>query len=79
MLVKTKLKLPQLIMIPALPVPAASTVFFRVGMRKSMEGLMTYDRTNRSRLGQLELFGLKVMNLLKRTCATGAMPMGAPG
>lgn len=39
----------------------------------------TYERTNRSRLTQSGFFGLKVMNLLNTTWATGAMPMGAPG
>ena len=39
----------------------------------------TYDRTNLSRLSQSGFSGLKVMNLLKRTWATGAMPIGAPG
>ena len=39
----------------------------------------TYESTNRSRLTQSGFFGLKVMNLLKRICATGARPMGAPG
>jgi hypothetical protein len=39
----------------------------------------TYERTKRSRLSQSGFLGLKVMNLLKRTWATGAMPMGAPG
>lgn len=46
----------------------------------SAEGLgWTYERTKRSRLMKLGFFGLKVMNLLKRTWATGAKPMGAPG
>lgn len=39
----------------------------------------TYDRTKRSRLTQSGFFGLNVMNLLKRTWATGAIPIGAPG
>jgi hypothetical protein len=39
----------------------------------------TYERTKRSRLSQSGFLGLKVMNLLKRTWATGAMPIGAPG
>lgn len=38
-----------------------------------------YERTKRSRLSHLGFLGLKVMNLLKRTWATGAMPIGAPG
>ena len=40
---------------------------------------MTYDKTNRSRFGQSGFLGLKVMNLLNRTWAAGAKPMGAPG
>jgi len=39
----------------------------------------TYERTNRSRLTQSGFEGLKVMNLLNITWATGAMPIGAPG
>lgn len=46
---------------------------------KSKWQAQTHDRTNRSRLTQSGFFGLKVMNLFHRTCATGAMPMGAPG
>ncbi len=38
-----------------------------------------HDSTKRSRLTQSGLLGLKLINLLNRTCATGAMPMGAPG
>lgn len=39
----------------------------------------TYESTNLSRLTQLGFLGLNFMNLLNRTCETGAMPMGAPG
>lgn len=39
----------------------------------------TYERTKRSRLAQSGFLGLKLMNLLKRTWETGAMPIGAPG
>lgn len=39
----------------------------------------TYERTKRSRLTQSGFLGLKFMNLLNKTWATGAMPMGAPG
>jgi hypothetical protein len=39
----------------------------------------TYERTNRSRFNHSGFLGLKVMNLLNRTWATGAMPIGAPG
>ena len=42
-------------------------------------GKGTYERTKRSRLIQLGFLGLKVMNLLNTTWATGAIPMGAPG
>jgi hypothetical protein len=40
---------------------------------------ITHESTNRSRLSQSGFFGLNVMNLLKRTWAAGARPMGAPG
>jgi hypothetical protein len=43
------------------------------------EILSTHERTNRSRLSHFGFLGLKVMNLLNRTWATGAIPMGAPG
>lgn len=39
----------------------------------------TYERTKRSRFTHWGFFGLKVMNLLKRTWAAGARPIGAPG
>lgn len=39
----------------------------------------THDSTKRSRLTQLGFLGLKLMNLLNITWATGAIPMGAPG
>ena len=39
----------------------------------------TYERTKRSRLAQSGFLGLKFMNLLNRTWATGAIPIGAPG
>lgn len=39
----------------------------------------THERTNRSRFNHLGFLGLNFMYLLKRTWATGAMPMGAPG
>lgn len=39
----------------------------------------TYERTKRSRFNHSGFLGLKVMNLLNRTWATGAMPIGAPG
>lgn len=39
----------------------------------------TYDRTKRSLLTQSGFLGLKVINLLNRTCANGAQPIGAPG
>jgi hypothetical protein len=39
----------------------------------------THDSTNRSRLTQSGFFGLNVMNLLNKTWAAGAKPMGAPG
>ena len=39
----------------------------------------THERTNLSRLSHFGFLGLKVMNLLNRTCAAGAKPMGAPG
>ena len=39
----------------------------------------TYERTKRSRLTQSGFLGLKLMNLLNKTWATGAMPIGAPG
>jgi hypothetical protein len=39
----------------------------------------TYERTNRSRFSQSGFLGLNLMNLLNRTWATGAMPIGAPG
>lgn len=39
----------------------------------------TYERTKRSLFSQSGFFGLKFMNLLKRTWATGAIPIGAPG
>ena len=42
-------------------------------------GSPTYDKTKRSRLSQSGFLGLKFMNLLNMTWATGAMPMGAPG
>jgi hypothetical protein len=51
--------------------PAASVI-----TRRSFK---TYERTNLSRLSQWGFLGLKVMNLLNRTWATGAMPIGAPG
>lgn len=35
----------------------------------------TYDRTKRSRLSHLGFCGLNLMNLLKSTWATGAMPL----
>lgn len=41
--------------------------------------ISTYERTKRSLFSQSGFFGLKFMNLLKRTWATGAIPMGAPG
>lgn len=50
-------------------------------MRSAMNSIelgndcMTYERTNLSRLTQLEFFGLKFMILLKRTWATGAIPL----
>ena len=40
---------------------------------------ITHDKTKRSRLSQSGFLGLKFMNLLNITWATGAMPMGAPG
>jgi len=39
----------------------------------------TYESTNLSLLTHSGFLGLKVMNLLKRTWAEGARPMGAPG
>jgi hypothetical protein len=39
----------------------------------------TDERTNRSRFSQAAFLGLNVMHLLKRTWATGAIPIGAPG
>lgn len=44
-----------------------------------VERRFTYERTKRSRLTQSGFEGLKVMNLLNITWATGAMPIGAPG
>lgn len=35
----------------------------------------TYERTKRSRFNHLGFLGLNFMNLLKRTWATGAMPL----
>lgn len=37
----------------------------------------TYERTKRSRFSHLGFLGLNFMNLLKRTWATGAMPLRA--
>lgn len=36
---------------------------------------VTYERMNLSRLCHLGFLGLNLMNRLKRTCATGAMPL----
>lgn len=36
----------------------------------------TYERTNLSLLSHLGFLGLNLMNLLKRTWAMGAMPLG---
>jgi hypothetical protein len=41
----------------------------------SAAGSKTYERTKRSRFNQSGFLGLKVMNLLNRTWATGAMPL----
>jgi hypothetical protein len=49
------------------------------GIEWMYENGKTYERTKRSRLSQSGFLGLKVMNLLNRTWATGAMPIGAPG
>ena len=43
------------------------------------KGCLTHESMNRSRLTQSGFEGLKLMNLLNKTCATGAMPIGAPG
>jgi hypothetical protein len=37
----------------------------------------THERTKRSRLSHLGFLGLNLMILLKRTWATGAMPLGS--
>ncbi len=52
-------------------------VYFQSQSLNALRG--TYESTNRSLLAHPGFLGLKVMNLLKRTCATGAIPIGAPG
>ena len=63
---------------------AAMAVALELGERESTVGLAgqgqakgTYERTKRSRFNHLGFLGLNVMNLLKRTWATGAMPLRA--
>lgn len=60
----------------AVPIRSSSvwTISSETGSRQG-----TYERTKRSRLTQSGFLGLKFMNLLNRTWATGAMPIGAPG
>ena len=51
-----------------LPLPITRSTGGRIGRQ-------TYDRTKRSRFNHLGFLGLNFMNLLKRTWATGAMPL----
>jgi hypothetical protein len=62
---------------PPQPAAICSELFHHQGVYKIVGA--THERTNRSRLSQSGFFGLNVMNLLKRTWAAGARPMGAPG
>lgn len=61
---------------PSFLSPIVAVEFIKVDM---LARFSTYESTKRSLLGQFGFFGLKFMNLLKRTWATGAIPMGAPG
>lgn len=56
--------------------PLMAVEFIEVNM---LARFSTYESTKRSLLSQFGFFGLKFRNLLKRTWATGAIPMGAPG
>lgn len=58
--------------------PAAARCITAKGLG-GVEVGSTYESTNLSRFTHLGFLGLNFMNLLKRTCETGAMPMGAPG
>lgn len=62
---------------PAMSAPPASISF--LGGPQDLKSMSTYERTNLSLLSQSGFLGLKVINLLNRTWAAGARPIGAPG